>query len=251
VELRERCAILRFRAAPSRVIVRHEGGRLDARLLVVADGLHSKLRHAAGLDGGAPRRRRFGLRRHYALSPWSSLVEVYFGRGAEAYVTPVGPDRVDVALLHERGGPDGALSFDELLARFPELKDRLSAGAPLSSVRGAGPLAHVCRAQAADRVVLIGDAAGYVDAISGEGLSLAFVCAESLAKILPGALARGASRLALEPYEREFRRAYRRYALISRTLVGLARRPPLRRRIVRVLGRYPRTFDWIVGHLGI
>src|SRR5665648_584872 len=46
-----------------------------------------------------PGRRRFGLRRHYRVAPWTDLVEVHWARSAEAYVTPVAPDLVGVALL--------------------------------------------------------------------------------------------------------------------------------------------------------
>src|SRR5262249_8756143 len=76
------------------------GGAVEAHLLVAADGLHSRIRRAAGLEARAPvGRARHGLRRHFALSPWSALVEVHWVDGAEAYVTPVARDEVGIALL--------------------------------------------------------------------------------------------------------------------------------------------------------
>ena len=100
-------------------------------------GCAAAIRREAGLEARPPRgRARHGLRRHFGVAPWSDLVEVHWADGVEAYVTPVAPDEVGVALLW-RGG---SARYGDLLARFPALAARL-AGAPLrSSVRGAGAL---------------------------------------------------------------------------------------------------------------
>ncbi|MCT9145517.1 NAD(P)/FAD-dependent oxidoreductase, partial [Streptomyces violarus] len=70
-----------------------------AHHLVAADGLHSPIRRALGLNRPRRARPRHGLRRHYTLAPWSDHVEVYWSREAEAYVTPVADDLVGVAVL--------------------------------------------------------------------------------------------------------------------------------------------------------
>ena len=122
---------------------------------------------------------------------------------------------------------------------------------PDSEVRGAGPLARAARARVVDRMVLIGDAAGYVDAITGEGLSVAFACAEVLGRLLPAALADGATRSALAPYERAFAREFRHYAFTTRMVLALSRRPLLRSRLMRFLASHPGIFEsllnWAVG----
>ena len=66
-----------------------EAGRLEARWIVGADGLHSKVRRWAGLEGRPFPGRRFGVRRHYAVETWTDMVEVHWGDRADAYVTPV------------------------------------------------------------------------------------------------------------------------------------------------------------------
>ncbi|HEX9049411.1 MAG TPA: NAD(P)/FAD-dependent oxidoreductase, partial [Anaeromyxobacter sp.] len=164
------------------------GRSFPARVLVAADGLGSPTRCREGLDGGTRARQRFGLRRHYAVPPWSEAVEVHFGPAAEAYVTPAGAGRVGVAFLFERASAAG---FEALLARFPALARRLGSAPRDSIERGAGPFDRRATARVADRLVLLGDAAGYVDAVTGDGLALALCCAEDLAALLPGALARG------------------------------------------------------------
>jgi flavin-dependent dehydrogenase len=94
----------------------------------------------------------------------------------------------------------------------------------------------------ADRVVLLGDAAGYVDAITGEGLTLAFEAAEALAPLLPQALAAGAAANTFEAYERTCERLFKRYARLASLLVWAARHPTLRRLVLNVLAVVPAVF---------
>ena len=88
-------------------------GGFEARYLVAADGLHSPVRKALGLSRPAPGPRRWGIRRHVEIAPWTDPVEVHWGRGAEAaeaYVTPVADDCVGIAILSSaRGGFDSHL----------------------------------------------------------------------------------------------------------------------------------------------
>jgi flavin-dependent dehydrogenase len=242
VALHPRCAVRSHRIDDAGVSLETDAGPVRARLLVAADGLHSRLREAEGLSRPWVGPRRFGLRRHVALAPWSSAVEVHFAAGVEAYVTPAGRGRVGVAFLWEDGAV-APVSFDALLARFPALGRRV-AGAPWdSSPRGAGPLGQAVSARVKRRFALVGDAAGYVDAITGEGLSLAFEGAAALGAVLPEALARGATAEALAPYERAAARAFRRYARLASLLVWTARRPRLRRAVVGGLSAWPWLFE--------
>jgi len=242
-EVRERAEVGGHRREPDRVVVATGDGEEPARVLVAADGLASPVRRREGLDVPAPGPARFGLRRHFALAPWAEAVEVHFAPGAEAYVTPAGPRRVGVAFLFEGEARDG---FDGLLSRFPRLRERLDGAAPDSEPLGAGPLRRRARALAADRLVLLGDAAGYLDAITGEGLSLGLLAAADLSRILPGALARGAGREALLPYERAARARHRRYAAVAGLVLAMARRPRLRRAVIGGLSRSPGLFSALV-----
>jgi flavin-dependent dehydrogenase len=242
VVIRERSEVRGYRVTPDAAHVDCAGGPLRASVLIAADGLHSRLRHLAGLEGRPGPRHRFGLRQHFAQAPWSREVEVHFSPGIEAYVTPTSPRQIGVALLCT----SPCDRFEALLGRFPLLADRLRNAVPVSTARGAGPMAHRARTCVATRLVLIGDAAGYVDAITGDGLSLAFACAEALGEALPSVIAQGATVPALQPYDHEFRRLFRHYALFARSLVELAAHPGARRHIVRLLGHHPRAFERIV-----
>lgn len=247
VALRERCLVSGLEREPKGVWIASSHGEVRARMAVAADGLHSPLRASQGLDGPPTRRRRYGLRRHLKLKPWSEFVEVHYAQGVEAYVTPAGGARVGVAFLWEDRRLDGRISFATLLTRFPALAARIDGAEFDSEVRGAGPLEHGVRARVLDRFALLGDAAGYVDAITGEGLSLALVAARELGALLPEALAQGATRASLLAYERRCARDFRKYALAARGVLALARRPWLRRQALHALAKAPGIFEWALG----
>lgn len=214
--------------------VETDAGVLTARWLVGADGLRSRVRRWSGLAGRPARRQRFGVRRHFAVAPWTDLVEVYWADGCEAYVTPTGPEEVGVALLWS----GRKARFDELMPAFPALAERLR-GAPVTSRdRGAGPLRQRVRTAARGRLALVGDAAGYVDAVTGEGLALAFRQVEALV----AALERGDLGL----YARRQREIGRWADSLTGLLLWVEARPWLRRRVVRALARDPALFSRVL-----
>ena len=207
-------------------------GDLTGRWLVAADGLNSPMRRWAGLETEGPvgDRRRFGVRRHYRLEPWTDKVEVWWADGVEAYVTPVASHEVGVAMLWS-----GEKSrFDRLLRRFPGLAERLAGAEMVSQDKGIGPLHRRPKRVWSERLLLVGDAAGYVDAITGEGLDLAFHQAFALVDAVrrdePRRYARFCRRLSRLPF-----------ALIH-LLLFAERRPALRRRLIRTLAEDPRLF---------
>jgi flavin-dependent dehydrogenase len=205
------------------------GTGLRARWLVAADGLHSPLRRFLGLDVRTGALPRYGLRRHYAVPPWSGYVEVHWGPSAEAYVTPLGPALVGIALLTARRAP-----FDTQLATLPDLAARLPPQAAVTAVRGAGPLRRRSRSRRHGRVLLVGDAAGYTDALTGEGVFLALAGAE--------ALVRNVLRGTPDRYETDWNRATRRHRLLTHLLLAARRHPVLGTRITPTAARLPRLF---------
>lgn len=211
-------------------------GELRTRYLVAADGLHSALRRMCGLESGPARNPRFGLRRHYRITPWTDLVEVHWAADAEAYVTPVAADLAGVAILGNRGG-----GFDDRLAAFPSLRERLADAPVTSDVRGAGPLRHDVARRTAGRVLLAGDASGYLDALTAEGIGSAVAQAKTLAQCLaadrPG------------DYERGWHRATRTSRLLTGGLLWSRHQPLIAPRIVPVAARLPWLFTAIVNQV--
>ncbi len=210
---------------------------LTARYLVAADGLHSPIAKARDLvrPPAASRAPRWGLRRHFDVPLWSDLVQVHWSAGAEAYVTPVGPGLVGVAILSSERAP-----FDHHLSNFPELADRL-AGADAGPVRGAGPLRRRTRRRVDGRVLLVGDAAGYVDALTGEGIAVSLACARVLIECVATRRPRR--------YETLWLRESRRYRALTSSLLWASGRPALRRHLVPAAQRVPWAFAGVVGQL--
>ncbi|MDT5336091.1 MAG: hypothetical protein QOD90_1596 [Mycobacterium sp.] len=210
-------------------------GDLRARYLAAADGLHSPIRRSLGLEQSSPGPRRWGIRRHIQIAPWTNSVEVHWARGAEAYVTPVADDCVGIAILSStRGGFDS--HFDE----FPALRARVD-GHAHGPDRAAGPLRQKARSRTAGRVLLVGDAAGYIDALTGEGMGLAFGAAKQLVDCVV------ADRPA--DYDRQWRRATRRYRLLTAALVQAGVHARIRSRIVPAATALPAVFATAVNQL--
>jgi flavin-dependent dehydrogenase len=210
--------------------------QVRARYLVAADGLHSPVRRSLGLDPPAARHVRYGLRRHYRVAPWTDMVEVYYAGDCEAYVTPVAPDLIGVATL---GGTRGSL--ESRLAAFPRVLERLGGAAPASDVRGAGPLRQDVRQRVAGRVLLVGDAAGYLDALTGEGIGAALAQAQVLAACLAADRPGG--------YERAWRRVTRKGWALTSGLLWSRHQPLLAPRIVPAAARLPWLFTAIVNQV--
>lgn len=208
---------------------------LRARYLAAADGLHSPIRRDLGLDRPSVGPRRWGIRRHVEMAPWTDSVEVHWARGSEAYVTPVGDDLVGVAVLSSSKG-----GFDAHFADFPALRDRM-AGFAHGPDRAAGPLRQRVSSRTAGRVMLVGDAAGYIDALTGEGMGLAFGAAE----VLVDCLVTGR----VDEYDRRWRQLTRRYRFLTAALVRAGTVAPVRRSIVPAAAALPAVFDSVVNQL--
>ena len=135
-----------------------------------------------------------------------------------------GPDLEDVA---QRPGCEAAAQHHVVGVhrREHDAGRRVTAqnGAGRGEARGCGPLRQVVSRRVAGRVLLVGDAAGYEDALTGEGISLAVKqAAAAVAAIVDEAPS---------SYELAWQRITRNYRLLTRGLV-LASAPPLTRRAI-------------------
>ena len=129
--------------------------------------------------------------------------------------------------------------FDTHLGAFPILQERLHM-APHGPDRAAGPLRQKVSSRTAGRVLLVGDAAGYVDALTGEGLGIAFGAANLLVECV------AADRP--QDYDRRWRRMSRRYRMLTAGVLH-ASGSPLRSVIVPAAAQFPAVFSRIVNKL--
>ena len=223
-----------------------------ATLVVAADGVHSRLRHMMGLHT-PPRRRRFGVRAHFHLAdgqsqpPW---VDVFVGRGHELYVTPLPEREILVAALADVAsfGEPVEHAFHRWRNGWPELASRLEGAEQVTQLLGTSPLAGRARAGIAPGIVLLGDAAGFEDPITGGGMTQALMSAELLARYVSQGLCSADSWLA--EFERERQAMLRDYRILTQMVLWLADHPRLGERLLTLLRRSPRLLSHLIGVAG-
>ncbi|HEX3683357.1 MAG TPA: FAD-dependent monooxygenase [Bryobacteraceae bacterium] len=215
------------------------GQLLRADFVIGADGQNSRIRAQAGLSRAFRERRRYGFRRHYRIAPWAPCVELHWTPNCQVYITPVAREEVCVALI----ASDSGLRLEGALGSFPELRERLGAARAVSPERGAVTVSRkLCRVQT-ERVALVGDASGSVDAITGQGMCLGFEQALALA----AAVRQGR----LDAYQAAHAALMRRPQWMGSVLLTLARHDGLRRRALAGLARRPELFESLVAmHVG-
>ena len=205
-------------------------------LTVAADGLHSSLRHELGWAEKSRLPGRWGIRRHFRTPPWNGKIEIHVENGREAYVTPVAPDQIGIAVL---SGTPGKHFLDNLPVA---LRERL--GEPTSETMACGPLEQRTTKRVSREVVLLGDASGYLDACTGEGISLALAQARLLAEHYPHQLHR---------LEAAFTRLVLAYKITTYFSLWMHRHPKLRRPMTAWMARHPKLFQRLLslnmGHL--
>lgn len=241
--------IIAIKRAKKCITLVRAGACDDMRVLIGADGLRSRIRQWAFLDGGEAPINRYGLRKHFAKKPWSNQVEVYFARGIEAYITPCGIKQTNVTFLWSKDllrHRSEDVSFASLLEHFPDLKVRLQRSVATSEQRATGPLYRRCTDVISDALALIGDASGYFDAITGEGISIALAQATALAHVIAQAPKILLTRRHLAPYARAHRSITRAYYRNTALLLWCARRPTLMSTLIALGHAQPRAFGWMI-----
>jgi flavin-dependent dehydrogenase len=215
------------------------GRNIRCRWLVGADGQNSRIRHWAGLESRRKGSRRFGFRCHYRVMPWSEYVEVYWTDRGQLYVTPVGNEEVCVALVTR----EPHTRLDDALATFPALRNNLRYAELITRQQGAISRTHALPAVYRGSRVLVGEASGSVDAITGDGLSMAFQQAQALVRAL--------QLEDLSKYQAAHRKIDRLPRLMSELMLLMDRSCLLRRRALRALSVDPSLFSRILAiHTG-
>lgn len=245
VELRTGCAVRACRAAGAGLVLETDAAELCCERALVADGAASPLR--AAFEGARALRRvrgRFGARARFA-APASDRVAVHFGRGLEAYVTPLGPRLVSVALL----GREALLlaAVERGLERTLEELGALPAGPRVGPVQAAPHVGFptLRGAAAGGRVWFAGDAARTLDPISGAGMTLAALGGSLAGALLAETRGRDEPWAAARRYERRLRAVVRPYAALTRLLLCLSASRTARRAAGRTLAARPALAAWL------
>lgn len=221
------------------VLVETDRGRLRCGTLVAADGMRSPIRRAMGWEDGGPTSDRYGMVGHLrAPAHGRTEIEVTLLDGVETYLAPAGPDELMVALLGARQRLHAERTTTKELYRrlvdeaHPELESaRLDGG-----LRGAGPFGIRARRVASSHVFLCGDAAGFIDPLTGEAMSSGIAQAAFLARQLAGDV-HGAA----PAYARFFAAQWRRRRVMTGLVRAMTASPSAARRALRGIARRPET----------
>jgi 2-polyprenyl-6-methoxyphenol hydroxylase-like FAD-dependent oxidoreductase len=218
-------------------------GELRARFVAIADGLRSTLRHRLGWTVGPRPPHRYGIVAHWTMAgPVDPWVRLTFDQDLEVYEGPVASNQRMVALLcnqdrmREFGGRLDSRYREVAQALRPGLRDADLVG----SVSAVGPFWYSASTVADHGIFLVGDAAGFTDPITAEGIATGLRQARALAAALGSA----------DP-ERAYRQAHRRLTKDPRRVAALflrlSRTPALVARAIRNHGRSPQTLTTLLG----
>jgi flavin-dependent dehydrogenase len=262
VDLRERTRVVDVLVERGRVVgVRAENGErrtLDvrARMVVGADGRASVVAQRLGCRRPHPLRRMALMTYVSGLADCRELGEIFVDPPDYAILNPIGPDRVNLGLVVplSHAAPWSGRLHDFLAARvrqLPHLARRLAGASLVAPIRALGPLAHRVAPPRAGGVVLVGDAAGFYDPFTGEGVFTALRSAELVAETIARALrSDDVSVRALAAYERARRDAFRGKERVTRALQLIIGHRRLANFACRALSRRPAVLDALLGVFG-
>jgi menaquinone-9 beta-reductase len=226
---------------------------LRSRFVVAADGRHSVISRSLGLDLRVRWPQRLGLATHYAgddgLGPFG---EMHVGEGSYCGLAPVGGGLVSVGLVVALGEkPAGEATerfFERRLAELPGAARTLNDAERVGPVRGIGPMARKVGRMAGPGYLLVGDAAGFLDPFTGEGVHRALRGAELAARAVEGALRAGSDTPV--GYERACRAAFADKERLCKIIQLLLGSPRLFGHIANNLNRRPHLAELMKGVLG-
>jgi len=235
-----------------------EGARapehLGARLVVAADGRRSVVARKLGLLREHRTLRKFAVRGYWkGVDGLTDHGEMHVTRGGYCGIAPLGGDEANVTFVLDqadlRAAGGGLADFYlRTLERWPRIRERLERACLTSPPRAIGPLALEARRVSSPGALLVGDAAGFYDPFTGEGVTLALRSAELAAEVAHGALMSGSTDLRL--YDRLRDEATRDKFRLNRLLQRVVAWPALANAVARRLSRRPDLADRLVGIAG-
>jgi menaquinone-9 beta-reductase len=227
---------------------------LRAPLTLGADGIHSIFHGRHGIRRTFLPRRRFGISGHLeGVPPLGEHVEVIHHDGFEVYAAPANEGLTLVAVLLEERLIKGAGSrlperYLELLHAVPGFGDRIAGGTLVPPIQSRGPFAYTVAPVYRPGLLLLGDSAGFLDPITGEGMTWALKCTEAAVPIIGAAFAGGDfGEAALRPYAAAREAVIEDIWKLTEIMLALSRFEGIANRAIRRLGRDPALFQKLMG----
>ena len=219
--------------------------QIRTRLIVGADGARSRTAHEVRAERRVRWPRRLGLVAHYrGVEELRNRAEMHVGRGFYIGLapTPNGELNVGMALpLRDAAGRPAERSFEEAIASLPAVAERLHASARLTRITGTAPIGHRVSDPAGPGWLLVGDAAGFIDPFTGEGIYRALRGARAAARAIELAGAGRDEDSVAAHYRHERRRAFAAKDAVTWLIQGFLAAPPLFGYAAEQLARRPRV----------
>jgi menaquinone-9 beta-reductase len=205
-----------------------------AAIVIGADGRHSVVARSLGLDARQRWPHRTGLIAHFeGVSGLDRYGEMHVTRSGYVGMAPLENGLANVAVvLDSKAVIDRNLPKDELfhqhLEKVPAIAEKLTGATRVSSVRGIGPMARRVRSSHGDGYLLVGDAAGFLDPFTGDGIYEALHGAQLAAQTADAAIRRqDSSAAALAPYRIARNQAFLRKRQVCWLVQGFIHAPSL------------------------
>ena len=226
-----------------------EGSRtVRSRWLIGADGARSRVASGLGVERRVVAPRRLGMVAHYeGDAELSDHGEMHVGPGWYVGLAPLAGGRLNVgmALPLERVGSSTRERFQAAIDGIPAVAARLAGRRRLTQIRGASPIGHRVARAAGPGWLLVGDAAGFIDPFTGEGIYRALRSARAAAESL-AAGDDGAD----ERYLAARRHAFAAKDALTWLVQGMLASPPLMGYALRRLASRPATAERLGSALG-
>jgi 2-polyprenyl-6-methoxyphenol hydroxylase-like FAD-dependent oxidoreductase len=232
-----------------------DGEVISTQLLIGADGRKSRVAKLTGL-ATAPWQERVALHVDVpSLTPTEPYGEMHvFNDGTYIGLNPIGTNTLNVSALcdpHELQRTSALAFLNQRTQASPHLRSRIAPLTDVAKVRATFPAAASVTSVITQHAALIGDASGFLDPLTGEGIYQALWTARALAEEVTSArnyttqLTTG-----LQRYAQRRRAQHRGKRACCQAFQSIIRRPKLSNAVLGLLSWRKGVGDAFIGLIG-
>ncbi|MEX0625076.1 MAG: NAD(P)/FAD-dependent oxidoreductase [Chloroflexota bacterium] len=222
---------------------------VTCRWLIGADGARSRVANRLGVERPVVVPRRLGMVAHYqGDAELADHGEMHVGPGWYVGLAPLAGGRLNVGMALPMDGRMGRTALERFQAGIdgiPAVAARLAGRRRLTPIRGASPIGHRVARAAGPGWMLVGDAAGFIDPFTGEGIYRALRSARAAAESLAGNDDGAEKR-----YLAARRRSFAAKDALTWLVQGMLAAPPIMGYALRRLASRPETAERLGSALG-
>jgi flavin-dependent dehydrogenase len=227
---------------------------LRAPLTLAADGMRSQFHNRYGITRTVRPRQRWGISGHLSgVEDLRPYIEVLYQGEYEVYLAPLGGDLALVAILLEKKAMAAfrgelATAYHQFLKADSALGPRIEKSEVVPPIGARGPLGFTVEPVYLPGLLLVGDSAGFIDPITGEGMTLALKCVKAAVPVVRRAFETGDfGHKVLGQYATDRARAIEDVAKLTQLMLEVSRSNLLASRAIRRLSKDEKLFQKLMG----